>query len=150
LGGAEWWEGQIVKTIEPSGGLALIGVDLYPKLHPLSFLSTSEESPSSSCLERPRAKQYTLDLHLTQEGQEIIREAPSRMIKKGQVTLSPFFPPSPSAPPTTLAPPSQTPQNPPAPQTSFSTHSHRINRRMRIFQPHLPLSIPLSPLPQTI
>jgi hypothetical protein len=37
LGGAEWWEGQIVKTIEPSGGLALIRVDLYPKLHPLSF-----------------------------------------------------------------------------------------------------------------
>jgi len=30
--------GQIVKTIEPSGGLALIGVDLYHKLHPLSFL----------------------------------------------------------------------------------------------------------------
>lgn len=127
MGGAEWWEGQIVKTIEPGGGLALICVYLYPKLHPLSSLPQRSPRPLS-CLERPRAKQYTLDLHLTQECQEIVREAPSRMIKKGQVTLRPFFPPSPSpsTPPTTLAPPSQTPQNPPAPQMSFSTHSPRL------------------------
>ena len=106
------------------------------------FLSTSEESPSSSCLERLRAKQYTLDLQFTQEGQEIIREAPSRMIKKGQVILSPLFPPSPSTSPTALAPPSQTPQPPlpPAPQTSSSTHSHRVNRGIRTLQPHLPLT----------
>lgn len=123
MGGAEWWEGQIVKTIEPGGGLALICVYLYPKLHPLSSLPQRSPSPLS-CLERPRAKQYTLDLHLTQECQEIIREAPSRMIKKGQVTLSPFFPPSPLTLPTALAPPSQTPQKKP----QLSKHLSRLTR----------------------
>jgi hypothetical protein len=102
------------------------------------FLSTSEESLPFELFRKAQTKVIHVGfyLHLTQEGQGIIGEAPSRMIKKGQVTLSPLFPPSPSIPHTALAPPSQTPQKTPAPQTSFSTHSHRINRRM-------PTSLPL-------